>query len=327
MPVVNEKGDAMLGARLSVSSLCAVALAAILLPPVAAASPAADPCEGFLRAIDAGLLEPYADDATREHRAALLLDAAQSDCAMASHVAAGLSALGDDHPARLLPRDLDAAERGFLRLLEQGNLAMLTRLSYLASAQENWELAMGWAQLAGRIATMVESRAGRKSEAEATRLLELFAERPDSGEAEAKAALATLMEAHGESIRKGLAAYDDLRREGTERMWGDLIPDRRNHAILRSMPPVEPKAAQVMFLVGVDPDGRIARKWWFDAIPDAKLAKPLGSVIGQLRFNRNDDVALRWAIQPMSFANGEFGLGPGGDRLVQNSAGQDAGPF
>lgn len=316
---------------MSFGSTPSLVLAALLIclpaAPVHAGSDAQNPCNDFEAGLHEGLLDPFKDEATRDRRASLLQRAVDSGCALAIHVAAGLHTLGDDHPARLVVRDLDAAERGFLHQLEQGDLSMFSRLSYLASARGDWEAAMGWAQLAGRVATSVERRMGHKSQAEATRLLALFAERPGSGEAEAKAALAALMEARGDAIRKGLAAYDDDLREPRETANGVIVPDPRNHGVLRSMPPGDYKHAQMMYVVGVDRGGRVAQHWWFDAVPDARLAESLGGIVGRFRFNRDDGAApIRWGIQPIAFNNGEFGLGHGGNRLTRRDANQDGGP-
>ena len=135
------------------------------------------------------------------------------------------------------------------------------------------------------------------------------------------------MEARGDAIRKGLAAYDDHRREPRETASGVIVPDPRNHGVLRSMPPGDYKHAQMMYVVGVDRGGRVAQHWWFDAVPDARLAESLGGIVGRFRFNRDDGAApIRWGIQPIAFNNGEFGLGHGGNRLTRRDANQDGGP-
>lgn len=312
-----------------------VTLAAVLSAMIGAdaaansdAAELADPCQVFERAVAEGLLEPFEDAALRDQRASVLLDSADRDCTFAIRVAAGLYAQGDQHPSRLLPKDLAASESGFLRVLETGDLTMLFRLSYLASARDDWESAMGWAQLAGRVATMVESRDGRQSEAEATRLLELFAQRPDSGEAEAIAAIEGLMATRGDSIRKGLAAYDDRKRQPPDPAQLSMHVTSRYPPAMRSVPRVDYQHAHVAYVVGVDSQGRVARHWWFDAVPDPKLANTLGSVAGQLRYSADRGAGpLRLGIQVMAFSNGEFGLGFDGSELTQRDSGQDAGPF
>lgn len=297
----------------------------------AAANPSAaagEPCATFENELAEGLLDPFEDAALRDQRARVLLDSAAQDCTFAIRVAAGLHAQGDRHPSRLLPKDLAAAESGFLSVLETGDLTMLFRLSYLASARGDWESAMGWAQLAGRVATMVESRVGYRSEAEATRLLELFAERPDSGEAEAIAAIEGLMATRGDSIRKGLAAYDDRKRQPPDPAQISMYPTSRYPRPMRSVPRVNYQHAHMAYIVGVDSQGRVARYWWFDAVPDPRLANTLGSVAGQLRYNADQDSGpLRLGIQVIAYSNGEFGLGFDGSQLTQRDSGQDAGPF
>jgi hypothetical protein len=309
-------------------------LLAILLALTAAGSPlGAAPnrasCDAFETALGEGLLDPFIAEADRDRKAQRLLQSAAAGCPFAIRVAAGLHALGDAHPARLLPTDLDAAERGFLALLEAGDLAMFGRLSDLADARGDWEQAMGWAQLAGRSATSVERRSGRSSGPEARRLLALYEARPGAGEAEAKAALAGVMAEHGDTIRAGLAAFDAARAPSAaaDDASPELVADRRNHGLLARAPAPETRRAHVQFVLAIDADGRVARRWWFDATPDASLAEAFGPIVDRFRFNAAPGAAIRWAVQPFVLDDGAVGLGQGARSLTRRPRDQDGGPF
>lgn len=308
-----------------------VAALAVATPvSMSAAGPAPDSCAGFEAALLDGLLDPYEGEAIRERRASILLESVHADCPLAAQVAAGLHALGDAHPARLLSRDDVAAERGFIRLLERGNLMMLGRLSDLAHARGDWEQAMGWAQLAGRVATMVDRRTGRQSGHEATRLLELFAERPGSDEGEARAAIEAVMARHGDAVRAGLVAFDAARSPSSgeqDAAAAEVVADRRNHGVLARTPPPGYTRAQIQFVLAIGPDGRVARRWWFDAVPDTSLADAFGPVVDRFRFNTSSLTETRWAVQPIAFANGEYGLGDAPASLTRRPRDQDGGPF
>lgn len=293
------------------------------------AAPTTASCETFEAALGEGLLDPFVDEADRERKAGRLLMSAEAGCPFAVRVAAGLHALGDAHPARLLPKDLDAAERGFLALLETGDLAMFGRLSDLAHARGDWEQAMGWAQLAGRSATTVEQRRGRSSGPEATRLLALFEERPGAGEAEAKAAVAVVLAEHGDAIRTGLAAFDAARAPSAaaDESSPELVADRRNHGLLARAPAPRTRRAHVQFVLAIDAEGRVARRWWYDATPDTRLAEAFGPIVDRFRFNPAPGAAIRWAIQPLVLNDGAIGLGEDTPSLTRRPRDQDGGPL
>lgn len=287
-------------------------------------------CVDVENALADGMLVAFSDAARRDAFAARPLASAEAGCGFAITIAAGLSAHGDQHPARLLPKDDAAAERWFVEALKRGNASMLGRLSDLAEARGDWESAMGFAQLEARIATMVEGRGGRGTRREAGRLLALFEQKPGTGEAEAKAAIAAVMARHGDAIAAGMAAYDDARKiardEGSE--------DSTTPRLVRA-PDLTLKTGRLIavydrlhlrYLLGVDSDGRVTRRYWIDAVPDPRLIEQLDSDTDRLRLNPAPDAPLRRALLPIGYSDSALGLGAGAAKvLTTRDADQDGG--
>lgn len=264
------------------------------------------------------LLDPEQDDAVRAGHLGPLQAAAADGDPQAQYVLGTLYRLGRAHPARLVDKDLDRASR----LLAHAALAG-HRLAMAGQAEAELE--------AGRpLAGMMWAQGF-------VRHAELFGSEPESGLGEAYPAW--LVKRHWDALRReGTGAqlveetFNGFVRQYAERIRAAVAagpqasscPDRQQpplefvrdgggtlagsglHRQVRDRPE---QPGMALYLVGVSPDGSLAKILVMDSLPGADMAEGLLANLRRARFNAvAADAPLRWAQVPVHFDDGSIGL-------------------
>lgn len=271
-----------------------------------------------------GLLAPaFSPASTRALQQRLLAMANAPDCPDASLLAGVLYAQGDQHPAKLLARDLDQARALLLRALAGGRLDAMARLADVEIAARQFDQAMGWAQLNARY---VQSALPNHTQGAASLILRVYANATDQSEAAAKRGVRAVVAEHQASIDQGFARHQALVDDAA--VPAEIVDVQRPPYVqLRSIGEYQKYGATSMsYVLEIGADGRILRSWLLAAVPHAQFDSEVTTALAKMRFNPVPGAPRRYAEQPFDIGYQDLALDADAKSRISRAPGPDAGP-
>ncbi|MFC4728168.1 hypothetical protein [Coralloluteibacterium thermophilus] len=259
------------------------------------------------------LFDPGADPAARQRELARAEEAAVSGNARAQYALGTLYRLGMRHPARLVERDDEQAERYLSNAAVRGHTGAMAGMAELKLRRREYLDAMVWAQAYVRYEAYESELRGqeRGTQAAAASMIQRAQAGAGRDKDEVLAYVLAFLQNHDGRIRAAIdaehARVSDLQYTSsrTRPLFLTNTPLRASHRRM-SQP------GMAYYLVEVGRDGHIARLLVVDSLPDERYARQLEAVARGMRFNADPDAGeVRRAIMPLSFDDGSVSISRG----------------
>lgn len=295
--------------------LIAILLACFAMPSLAAA----DDTAGIDACYEMGtLLDPAQPEEVHAHEMARLQLAAKNGSRKANYLLGALYRMGPEHPAALLPRDLDLAKRHLGRAALDGELGAMAGLAEIELKRGAAMEAMVWAQAMMYYDREYEEFSDSTRRAYQADLLKRAFDALGSGDRQRKQQdieefLGGFLAKYGDRIEAGLLdastsnsgckpAYDYAR-------WPlSLASDKRVRVALNRQSRSLREPGHGLFHIEVHPDGTVGQVLVFDGLPGATHAKALVGTVERLQFNPAPGAPPRTALLPLSLDDGSVRL-------------------
>jgi hypothetical protein len=285
---------------------------ALLLASFAMASVAANDAPAEIDACYrmSTLLDPAQSEAVHAHELARLQLAASKGSRQANHLLGALYRMGPEHPAALLPRDLDLAKRHLGLAALDGELGAMAGLAEIELNRGDAMAAMVWAQAMMHYDREFEAFSDSTRRAYQADLLKRAFDALGSGDRDRKQQdieefLGGFLAKYGERIEAGLleapAADSGCKASYDHASWPlSLASNKRVRIALNRQSRSLSDPGHGLFHIAVQPDGTVGKVLVFDGLPGAAHAKALVGTVERLQFNAAPDAPSRTALLPMS---------------------------
>lgn len=241
------------------------------------------------------LLDPAQPDEVHAHEMARLQLAAKDGSRKANYLLGALYRMGPEHPAALLPRDLDLAKRHLGRAALDGELGAMAGLAEIELKRGAAMEAMIWAQAMMHYDREYEEFSDSTRRAYQADLLKRAFDALGSGDRERKQQdieefLGGFLAKYGERIEAGLlegpAPKDGCKPAYDYASWPlSLASDKRVRMALNRQSRSVQDPGHGLFHIEVHPDGTVGQVLVFDGLPGATHAKALVGTVQRLQFN------------------------------------------
>ena len=276
------------------------------LDATAAATPASSSSIAAQRRLDRQIrlaLDSAQPLAARQTALTAVKQAAQGGNGEAQFVVGSLYMWGPQHPAALLPRDLDKAQTYLSNAAVHGWFEAMAAMAEVSLIEKQPEAAQVWALVDYYFS-------GADHYAAKGYLADLIHRSERSLTAGQRQQALVAANAFIARYRAGIrtAQAKDPGRSLPDCDLHYLYPRRRRH--LASIGPDSdvPRSGDAMFLVGVDRAGKVARVIPINSFPSWRVFRITRQMARDTRFNPAPacSTALRWGAMPFDYGSGEY---------------------
>ena len=235
---------------------------------------------------------------------------AEAGDAYAQYLLGTFYRLGKNHPSKLFERDDDKAEKYLSNAAVNGQVLAMAGMAELELRRKQPMKAMIWAQAFARYEPVYNEIFGAQhlTQAYAAFLIQRSFEGvgpSDAVQQQIGKYFQDFQQRHDAAIRAAIAREHEKQQtlkkgDGTDLAQlssGGIDPNLTNLRERRMNSP-----GYAVFLVGINPKGRVEKLLVVDTLPDQVFAAGLEGVLRRSHFNTaKKDTALRWAYVPLSY--------------------------
>lgn len=305
------------------------ALSGLLVSTAQAESLPADIADGCLQMQD--LLDVRSSPEQRQVQMARLEREIQGGSWHAAYVLGNLYRLGEQHPAKLVAKDLERARTLLSQAAVHGKILAMADMAELYLEQKRAMEAMIWAQAFVHFDEKYNRKTRRDNRGYQAYLIQRsFAVFGNDAEdlQTMEAYLGAFIAKHSDTIEAILSKDEDAEsgrsqssmchkaQAEVDRKWPlkglpaniySAQPRRQQRHVLST-------SAMVMYWVGVDPDGSVRQAFAVDSLPDMTAAKNFQHMVKAFKFNAvAADAPIRYAYLPINYSDGSMSLRPVAD--------------
>ncbi len=275
------------------------------LDATAAATPASSSAIAAQRRLDRQIrvaLDPAQPLAARQTALTGVKQAAQGGNGEAQFVVGSLYMWGPEHPAALLPRDLDKAQTYLSNAAVHGWLQAMAAMAEVSLIEKQPEAAQVWA-LVDYYFSGADHYAAKGYLAD---LIHRSERSLTAGQRRQALAAANAFIARYQADIRIAHAKDRQSLPGCDLHY--LYPRRRRHLAGIGLVSDTPRSGDAMFLVGVDRTGKVARVIPINSFPSWRVFRITRQMARDTRFNPAPacSTALRWGAMPFDYGSGEY---------------------